>query len=35
MRFAEKSQWQKDIIEVSGELARKNNKYYKEFTKVE
>ena len=27
MRFGSKNQWQKDIIEVSGELARKNNKY--------
>ena len=34
-RFAGKKQWQKDIIEVSGELARKNNKYYKEYLKVE
>ena len=34
-RFADKKQWQKDIIEVSGELARKNNKYYREFMKVE
>ena len=32
-RFAEKKQWQKDIIELSGDLARRNNKYYKEFTK--
>ena len=29
--FARKKQWQKDIIEVSGELAWKNNKYYKEY----
>jgi len=35
MKFGEKHQWQKDIIEISGELAKKNNKYYKEFTKVE
>lgn len=35
MRFGSKNQWQKDIIEVSGELARKNNKYYKDFKKVE
>jgi uncharacterized protein (DUF2252 family) len=35
MRFADKKQWQKDIIEVSGDLAKKNNKYYKEFIKVE
>jgi len=34
-RFARKNQWQKDIIELSGELARKNNKYYKEYLKVE
>jgi len=35
MKFAEKTQWQKDIIEVSGELAKKNNKYYRDFVKVE
>jgi len=35
MRFGEKNQWQKDIIELSGDLAKKNNKYYREFTKVE
>ena len=34
-RFARKKQWQRDIIELSGELARKNNKYYKEYLKVE
>jgi len=34
-RFAEKKQWQKDIIELSGILAKKNAKYYREFTKVE
>jgi len=33
--FAKKKQWQKDIIDVSAELARKNNKYYKEYLKVE
>ena len=33
--FGKKKQWQKDIIEISGELARKNNKYYKEYLKVE
>lgn len=31
--FAEKKQWQKDIIELSGDLAKRNNKYYREFTK--
>ncbi len=35
MRFAKKKQWQKDIIEVSSDLARKNNKYYNEYIKVE
>jgi uncharacterized protein (DUF2252 family) len=35
MRFADKRQWQKDVIELSGDLARKNNKYYREFIKVE
>jgi uncharacterized protein (DUF2252 family) len=35
MKMGAKSQWQKDIIEVSGELARKNNKYYKDFVSVE
>jgi len=34
-RFAEKKQWQKDIIEVSATLAKKNGKYYREFMKVE
>ncbi len=34
-RFAEKKQWQKDIIEVSATLAKKNHKYYREFTKIE
>jgi len=34
-RFADKKQWQKDIIELSGDLAKKNAKYYREFTKVE
>jgi uncharacterized protein (DUF2252 family) len=29
--FAGKRQWQKDVIELSGELARKNNNYYQEF----
>ena len=33
--FAEKKQWQRDIIEVSGALAKKNGKYYREFTKAE
>ena len=35
MKFGAKGQWQRDIIELSGELARRNNKYYKEFIKVE
>ncbi len=34
-RFAEKKQWQKDIIDLSGTLAKRNAKYYKEFTKIE
>ncbi len=34
-QFAKKKQWQKDIMEVSGELAKRNNKYYKEYVKVE
>ena len=34
-RLAKKKQWQKDIIEVSGELAKRNNKYYNEYLKVE
>ncbi len=34
-RFADKKQWQKDIIEVSALLAKKNNKYYREFIKAE
>jgi len=33
-RFAEKKQWQKDIIELSGVLAKKNGKYYREFMKA-
>ncbi len=35
IKFAEKKQWQKDIIELSGDLAKRNNKYYREFTKAE
>ncbi len=34
-RFAVKKQWQKDIIDLSGELAKRNNKYFREFTKTE
>lgn len=30
-KFAGKKQWQKDVIDLSGELARRNKKYYKEF----
>jgi uncharacterized protein (DUF2252 family) len=33
-RFDEKKQWQKDIIELSGVLAKRNNKYYREFMKA-
>jgi uncharacterized protein (DUF2252 family) len=35
MAFAEKKQWQKDIIEVSAALAKKNSKYYREFMKAQ
>lgn len=34
-RFADKKQWQKDIIDLSAVLAKRNNKYYREFTKTE
>jgi uncharacterized protein (DUF2252 family) len=34
-RFAGKKQWQKDIIDLSGLLAKKNLKYYREFIKEE
>jgi uncharacterized protein (DUF2252 family) len=34
MAFAEKKQWQKDIMEVSVALAKKNAKYYREFVKA-
>jgi len=34
-RFADKKQWQKDVIDLSGELAKKNNKNYREFSKIE
>ena len=34
MRFAEKKQWQKDIIELSGDMAKKNEKYFKAFCKA-
>ena len=33
--LGEKKQWQKDIIEVSKLLAKKNSKYYREVTKAE
>ncbi len=33
VKFAGKKQWQKDIIEVSGVLAKKNEGYYKTFCK--
>ncbi len=32
--FAEKKQWQKEIIDVSGVLAIKNEKYFKAFSKL-
>ena len=32
-RFAEKKQWQKDILELSGDLAKRNSKYFREFCK--
>lgn len=35
MRFADKKQWQKDVIDISGILAKKNEKYYKTFIKEE
>jgi uncharacterized protein (DUF2252 family) len=31
-QFAGKKQWQRDVIELSGDLAKRNGKYYKEFT---
>jgi uncharacterized protein (DUF2252 family) len=31
IRFASKAKWQKEIIELSAELADNNNKYYKAF----
>jgi uncharacterized protein (DUF2252 family) len=34
-RFSDKKQWQKDIIELSAVLAKRNAKYYREFTKAE
>ena len=34
MRFAEKKQWQKDIIELSGDMAKKSEKYFKAFCKA-
>lgn len=34
-KFANKHQWQKDIIELCGDMAKKNSKYFKEFCKVE
>jgi uncharacterized protein (DUF2252 family) len=34
-QFAKKKQWQRDIVQVSGELARRNAKYYKDYVKVE
>ncbi len=33
VKFAAKKQWQKDIIELSGALAKKNDQYYKAFCK--
>jgi uncharacterized protein (DUF2252 family) len=34
-RFAEKKQWQRNILEFSFEMAQRNRKYYKEFTKAD
>ena len=31
LRFIDKKQWQRDILEISGTLATKNQKYYKTF----
>ncbi len=33
VKFAGKKQWQKDVIELSGTLAKKNDQYYKTFSK--
>lgn len=33
VKFAGKKQWQKDIIDLSGTLAKKNEQYYKTFCK--
>ena len=33
VHFVEKKQWQKDILELCGILAKKNDKYYKTFCK--
>ena len=30
-KFVAKRPWQKEMIELSAELAKKNNRYYKEF----
>ena len=35
MDFATKKQWQKDIMEASVALAKKNTKYYREFVKAQ
>ncbi len=34
-KFASKKQWQRDIIELSAVMAKKNDKYYKQFLKAE
>jgi uncharacterized protein (DUF2252 family) len=34
-RFVDKKQWQRDIVEISGELAKRNNKYYREFSSAQ
>lgn len=34
MDFAGRNQWQRDIIELSGELAKRNNKYYQQFMNI-
>ena len=31
VKFAEKQQWVRDIVELSGDMAKRNNKYYKSF----
>ena len=33
-KFVSKKQWQRDLVDLSSELARKNNKYFKEFSET-